>query len=24
LDTDKDGWVQMSYDQFIQCVLSLP
>lgn len=24
LDGDKDGWVQMSYDQFIQCVLSLP
>jgi len=24
LDTDRDGWVQMSYDQFIQCVLSLP
>lgn len=24
LDTDNDGWVQISYDQFMQTVLSLP
>ncbi|XP_006460581.1 hypothetical protein AGABI2DRAFT_192241 [Agaricus bisporus var. bisporus H97] len=24
LDTDRDGWVQISYDQFMQTVLSLP
>ncbi|KAH9935153.1 uncharacterized protein BXZ73DRAFT_89520 [Epithele typhae] len=24
LDTDRDGWVQINYDQFMQTVLSLP
>ncbi|KAH9957703.1 hypothetical protein BC827DRAFT_1223986 [Russula dissimulans] len=24
LDTDRDGWVQLSYDQFMQIILSLP
>jgi len=24
LDTDRDGWVQINYDQFLQTVLSLP
>ncbi|KAF8352129.1 hypothetical protein F5887DRAFT_14498 [Amanita rubescens] len=24
LDTDRDGWVQMSYDQFMHTILSLP
>ncbi|KXN87077.1 Programmed cell death protein 6 [Leucoagaricus sp. SymC.cos] len=24
LDTDKDGWIQISYDQFMQTVLHLP
>ena len=24
LDTDRDGWVQINYEQFMQTVLSLP
>jgi hypothetical protein len=24
IDTDKDGWIQISYEQFMQTVLSLP
>ena len=24
LDTDRDGWIQISYDQFMQTVLTLP
>lgn len=24
LDTDRDGWIQINYDQFLQTVLSLP
>ncbi|KAG5643198.1 hypothetical protein DXG03_001358 [Asterophora parasitica] len=24
LDTDRDGWIQINYDQFMQTVLSLP
>ena len=24
LDTDRDGWIYISYDQFMQTVLSLP
>jgi hypothetical protein len=24
LDTDRDGWVQINYDKFLQIVLSLP
>lgn len=24
LDTDRDGWIQISYDQFLQTVLSAP
>ena len=24
LDTDRDGWIQISYDQFMHTVLSLP
>ena len=24
LDTDRDGWVQINYDQFMQTVLELP
>ncbi|KZT22456.1 EF-hand [Neolentinus lepideus HHB14362 ss-1] len=24
LDTDRDGWIQLNYDQFLQTVLSLP
>ena len=24
LDTDRDGWVQINYDQFMQTVLQLP
>lgn len=24
LDTDRDGWIQISYDQFMQTVLSAP
>jgi peflin len=23
-DTDRDGWIQINYDQFMQIVLSLP
>ena len=24
LDTDRDGWIQINYDQFMQTVLTLP
>ena len=24
LDTDRDGWIQINYDQFMQTVLSAP
>lgn len=24
LDTDRDGWIQINYEQFMQTVLSLP
>ena len=24
LDTDRDGWIQINYDQFMQTVLSSP
>jgi hypothetical protein len=24
LDTDRDGWIQINYEQFMHCVLSLP
>ena len=24
LDTDRDGWIQINYDQFMETVLSLP
>lgn len=24
IDTDRDGWIQINYDQFMQTVLSLP
>jgi len=24
LDTDRDGWVQMDYEKFLQTVLTLP
>lgn len=24
LDTDRDGWIQINYDQFMHTVLSLP
>ena len=24
LDTDRDGWIQINYDQFMNTVLSLP
>ena len=24
LDSDRDGWIQINYDQFMETVLSLP
>jgi hypothetical protein len=24
LDTDRDGWIQINYDQFMETVLGLP
>jgi hypothetical protein len=24
LDTDRDGWIQMDYEKFLQTVLTLP